>query len=199
MRAGASQHGFTLAELLIGCTLGAIVMTAVMSAYLFLGRNLTRLAYNQALERTSRIALTYLTNDFKQAAEVRTETSPASPSGSRLKLRLASGVDVVYDYDATNDKLTRTAGAGPALVLLADGGSGNSRLVYCTAFDFNYYTTTQGDPTYQSTTNVVAFSVKLIEVSFTLQAGSTPNGTFTQSQSSSARFSLRNRALPTGS
>ena len=53
MRSTKSNAGFTLVEVLIGSTLAATILLAVISSYLFLGRNLTRLATQQTLVRTS--------------------------------------------------------------------------------------------------------------------------------------------------
>lgn len=203
MSPGNSQRAFTLAELVVGSTLAAIVMAGVLSSFVFLGRNLTRISYQHALEAKSRIALGYLTADLKLATDVQSETSPSSPSDTRLKLKFISSTNttyyVTYAYDSTNKYLTRQVDSGTAVTLLADTAPNGQKVITCTSFDFNYYTTTSGTPTSQSTTTLVPYSIKLVEVSYTLESGSAANGTKTQLQIASARFALRNRALPTGS
>lgn len=188
-----AQRGFTLAEMMVGMALSAMLMLAVLSAYIFLGRNLTRLIQYHSLESKSRQALAYITNDVKLATAV-----ASTPTGSSLTLTLPSG-NVTYTYDSANKRLTRTFGSNPTQVLLADVGTGSSRKINCTALNFDYYTTTGGDPTDQnSSSTYVPLSIKQIQVSFTIEAGNTGSGTFVRLQAVSARCILRNRQLPTG-
>ncbi|MBL9214762.1 MAG: prepilin-type N-terminal cleavage/methylation domain-containing protein [Opitutaceae bacterium] len=201
MRLPAGQRGFTLVELLISSTLAAVVMAAILSSYLYLGRNLTRLAYNQTLESKSRLALTYLANDIKQA------TSVSSPTTTSVILNVPGGT-ITYTYDATNRRLRRqaTTGAVADTYLLYTGGQTSGQVrIDCPAFTFSYYTTTNGSPTYQSTSTLVPYSIKMIGVAFTVRssgssAASTAaaQGTLTQMDTASARFVLRNRTVPTG-
>lgn len=190
-RPAGSPHGFTLVEVLISSTLGAMLMAAVLSSYLFLGRSLTRQANYQTLEAKGREALTYLRRDFALAQAVKTGTNPTS---STVTLALPAG-EVTYAFAA--NALTRTAnfGANPTITLL------NNAYCTCTVFTFNYYTTTGGSPLDQNTSSVnEPLSIKQIKVGFTLQ---TPSAYSIQTratyQTVSAPFLLRNRQLPTGS
>jgi prepilin-type N-terminal cleavage/methylation domain-containing protein len=189
-RRSRSVRGFTLVEVLVSVTLGALMMAAVLSSYVFLGRNLTRLANYQTLEAKGREALTYLRRDFALALTVKAGTSPTS---STVTLVLPAG-EVTYTYAAST--LTRMAnfGANPTITLL------NNAYCTCTAFSFNYYTTTGGSPLDQVTSSVnVPYSIKQIQVAFTLQTPSVHSvQTRATYQVASANFLLRNKPLPTG-
>jgi prepilin-type N-terminal cleavage/methylation domain-containing protein len=67
--------GFTLIELMISMSLLAIVFAAVFSAYLFLGRNLTRLVNVQQQQVQSRRTLRTFTQDLSSASQLTTATS----------------------------------------------------------------------------------------------------------------------------
>lgn len=190
MRSRQSQHAFTLIELLVGSALSAMVMAAVLSSYVYLGRNLTRLANYQTLETKGREALTYLRRDFALAQAVKTGTTPTA---STVTLVLPAG-EVIYTY--ASNTLTRTAnfGPNPSVTLLKND------FCTCSAFAFNYYTTTGGVPLDQNTgTTNVPYSVKQIDVSFTLLTTSSQSvDTRAKYQAVSSRFLLRNKQLPNG-
>ena len=191
---GRARHsrGFTLVEVLVGATLAAIMMAALLSAFVFLGRSLGRLVNYQTLEAKAREALTYLRADFAQAECVRTATSPTATS---LTLVLPAG-DVTYDYDPAGFRLRRRAsfGANRDFYLL------QNPTCTCTAFSFDYFTTTNGDPTSQITAGAITpYSVKQIQVSFTLETpGTASPATVATYVVTSSRFLLRNRQEPDG-
>jgi len=183
-----SRHGFTLVELLVGSALAAIVMSAVLSSYVYLGRNLTKLANYQTLESKGREALTYLRRDFALAQNVKTGTSPTQ---STVTLVLPGG-EVTYTY--ASNKLTRTAnfGANPSVTLLKND------FCTCPTFAFQYYTTNGDAPLDQNTaTAYVPYSIKQIQVSFTVQTPSVHSvSTRATYEAVSSRFLLRNKQLP---
>ncbi len=150
-------RGFTLVEVMIGSSLAAAVMAAVLSSFVFLSRNLARQANYHSLENKGREGLTYLRRDFALARAVKGGTAPTV---STLTLVLPAG-DVTLTYDGAAGSLRRQAtfGANRDFTLLASG------YCSCTAFAFNYYTTTGGSP---GTGGVnVPYSVKQIQVRFT--------------------------------
>lgn len=185
-------RGFSLAEVLVGSTLGTMVMAAVLSSFVFLGRNLTRLANYHSLEAKSREALTYLSRDLSLAQSVKNGTTP---TGSTVTLVLPAG-EVTYTYDNATLKLRREAtfGANTDMSLLKSNCSS------CTSFAFDYFTMSGGSPTSQVTTSVlVPYSIKQIQVHFTVE---TPAGVSTVTHASyeavSARYLVRNKQLPDG-
>jgi Prokaryotic N-terminal methylation motif len=192
-RRPADHRGFTIVELLIGTTLGAAVMAGVLSTFVFLARNLTRLANYRVLEAKGREALVYIGQDLALAQAVQGGTTPTS---SALSLVLPAGV-VTYTYNSTAGTLLRQAnfGANQSLVLLENGSCS------CTAFSFNYYTTTGGAPTSQISSGVyVPYSIKMIQFSFTVQTagGTGGSGTGETFNAVSSDYLVRNRQLPDG-
>lgn len=192
MRPLRKKYGFTLVELLISSTLAALAMTALLSAFVFLARNFTRMANLQALESQSRKALTYLQTDLALAETVKSG-SPATASS--VTLVLPAG-EVTYTYDGATGRLRRQAafGANPDVYLLL---APNCR---CTAFEFNYYTGSGGSPADQVTPAInTPYSIKQLQVSFVLQTTATEAAeTRMQYKAVSARHNLRNKRAPDG-
>lgn len=185
-----ARRGFTLVEVLISATLASMLMVAILSTFVFLGRNLSRLASYQALETEARTGLGYLRQDFALARAVKTGTTPTA---STVTLVLPTG-DVTYTY--ASKKLTRTAtGAiNPSFALLS------SSQCECTSFSFQYYTTTDAAPTDQSTpASNVPYSIKQIQVGFVLESPSSLSASVrTRYEVASSRFLIRNRTAPDG-
>src|SRR4051812_50063046 len=67
--------GFTLAEILIAATLMLFLSLGVISAYLFLGRNFTRLGNTQQQDVKARRALFNFTQDVGSAISFTTTTT----------------------------------------------------------------------------------------------------------------------------
>lgn len=200
-RAGRAERGFTLVELLVGMSLALIVMTAVLSSYLFLGRNLTRMANQQSVETEGRRAQAY----FAQEARIATGISnPTSTSLTFTLPALSSTVTsrtVAYQYHASATtlngvtvpaySLTRTyddnSTAPQTLVLIRD--------IVPLSFAFRYY----DESGYEYTTPTsLAYRQGLKQVSFSYIArtGSGVNGTLTPNYTAeSPRFVLRNKGL----
>ncbi|MES2694413.1 MAG: prepilin-type N-terminal cleavage/methylation domain-containing protein [Verrucomicrobiota bacterium] len=189
-RSSGRSRGFTLVELLVATTLAGMVMLAMLSSYLFVGRSLARLAGYQALENEARKTLTYLRQDFAVAKAVKNGTTPTSTT---LTLVLPTG-QVTYTY--ADKKLRRQATVGSTL----DFYLLNNSACECATFAFSYYTTTDGTPDSQlSETTLIPYSIKQIEVRFTLESPATwPKQRRTRFDAASSRFLIRNRAPPDG-
>ena len=177
---------FTLVELLIGLTLAATMMLAVISSYVYLGRNFTRslglTAANQpTIENQSRQTLALFGQDMRMAMDI-----SGTPSASSLTLILptASGTtSVAYSFNSVAGTLTRTPAGGTSRTL-------HSGLL---TFSFKYYDANNN--LYTTYTNYLS-GIKQIQITFTAQAGSSTNGTLTQIyRCDSARQILRNRQL----
>jgi hypothetical protein len=192
-RTRSASAGFTIVELMVSSTLAGVVMTAVLSTFVFMGRNLARLASYEALETESRKALTYLRRDFGQAQAVKSGTSPTD---STVTLVVPSG-EVTYTYNSTTHSLRRQTNFGSTtdLNLLQNSSC------ECTAFSFGYYTISDGAPTDQVTPAAnVPYSIKQIQVRFVVESPSTWSAmTRTRYEAASARFVFRNKVAPTGS
>lgn len=207
-----SPEGFTLFELMISMSLGTVVMLAVFSTYNYLGRQLTRLSYQNILESQSRKILTSLTNDVRNARSI-TAATPTT-----LSLRLMDGNSVEYTYDSSTNKLRRDpdgTGPLPPIILNYDIGDSqlqapvslqlpaNNHLFIFVTTSGNYFTGTGGTgPTYQNEEVLVPRSIKQIAISFQLHAGTSAVqgnlGTLTTMNVTSGRMTLVNRQLPDG-
>lgn len=192
MRLFPRSRGFSLPEVLIATALGAIIMSAMLSSFVFIGRNLARLASYQALESEARKALAYLRQDLALARAVKNGTSPTSQT---VTLVLPAG-EVTYTYDSSARRLRRQASFGGNTDFALLGGSACE----CTSFAFDYFTTSDGAPTDQvASTTLVPFSIKQIGVGFVVETPPAASAeTRTRFEATSARFILRNRALTDG-
>jgi prepilin-type N-terminal cleavage/methylation domain-containing protein len=188
----AARSGFTLVEVMISSALATVVMAAVLSTFVFMGRNLARLASYQSLETESRKALAYLRRDFAVAQSIKNGTTPTTSS---VTLVLPAG-EVTYTYDSTTRDLRRLAtfGPNPDFTLLRNTSC------ECTTFAFRYFTTTDGAPTDQATSSVnVPFSIKQIQVRFVVESPASWSAqTRTRYEAASSRFLFRNRGATDG-
>jgi type II secretory pathway component PulJ len=180
-----SRAGFTLVEVLIGSTLAATILLAVISSYLFLGRNLSRLANLETLEAQSRRTLMYFAQDVRMTVSIAAPTGPDTLDNKViLTVPTNSGTTTVtYTYDSSAQTLTRAPATGSAQVLLTN----------LVSFDFNYYDSTNTLVT--DYTNKI-LSMKQVAMTFSSQVGSSVNGTQTPlNQVASSRLIIRNKAL----
>jgi hypothetical protein len=177
---------------MVSSTLGGVIMAAVLSAYVFVGRNLARLSSYQALENESRKALTYMRRDFMQASSVKSGTTPTE---SQVTLVLPSG-EVSYTYNPTAKSLRRqtTFGASTDFYLL------HTDACECTTFKFRFFTVTDAAPTDLVSASVnVPYSIKQIQVAYTIESPSTwTSQTRTRFEIASSRYILRNRGTTDG-
>jgi prepilin-type N-terminal cleavage/methylation domain-containing protein len=182
--------GFTLVELLVAMSLMATLMAGVLAAYLFLGRNLTRLVNLQQQERKTRHALRVFSQDVGMASNLTTASSTLSGStttAAQFVLVPPTGSAVTYAYSSATGKLTRAEGAGQAQEILTD----------VTSFSINYFTVSQTLSGTAFSTTLAAPSnplgVKAVEFRFTTSVGSSAAGTQATYSAMSPRVLLRNR------
>lgn len=99
-----SLHGFTLVEILIGATLGAFLLAAVLSTFLFMGRSGANLQNYSDMESQARKALELFAEDTRQASAITWVT------GNQIRLTV-NGVYHTYTYangaSANTGTLTR--------------------------------------------------------------------------------------------
>ena len=201
-----SNAGFTLVEMIIGLSLSLMIMGAVLSSYIFLGRNFTRSlgisSSNQpTLEAQGRRTLAYFTQDVRMTSGLDTTGSAPkvvpSASGVTLILPTTSGSKyVTYYFNGTASAVTLSSYTIPAnsLVRIDLGTSTaqplHSNLLSCT---FSYYDSS--NQPYTTYTDYL-IGVKQVALSFSAQTGRAINGTLTQVYSSaSPRLFIRNHTL----
>lgn len=201
-----SRAGFTLVELLVGMTLALIVMTAVLSTFGFLGRNLNRLANQQQLESEARRALAYFAQDVRMASGL------SSPGEAQLELAVPAGTatrKVIYYYNSTDTATTVSIGAtGDQVSITAPGnslvrfyentaspntGSTVTLLRNLLSCDFDYRDVSDNAVT--DFTNKVS-SIKKVALEFRSQTGVANNGTLTPVYPGASPFlAIRNKPL----
>jgi hypothetical protein len=161
-------------ELLVATSISAFVFAGILAAYLFVGRNLTRLVNFQHQEVESRRTLRQMTEDVGAAINLTTATA------TQLALtKQASGgtTTVTYAYSSGDGTLTRTDAAGARIVLTG-----------LTAFTITYYNE-------RGTAVTQKQSVKSLEFAFSSASGTAGSGTKSSYQTVSPRVVVRNKAL----
>ena len=205
------ERAFTLVELLVGMSLSLMVMTAVLTTYVTVGRNFTRsLGLSSAtqpnLESQARRTLATFTQDVRMASGIVTTTVPVSPSAITVTLTLPTGAGtktVSYYINATAAAVTVTLSSYsttvPAQSLVRVDGSNGATLTLQSSLQvsgtnaFSYYDAS-GNP-YTTYVNYLP-GIKQLSLSFAAQAGSSTNGTLTQVyKTDSPRLLFRNKAL----
>lgn len=205
-RRSHSRAGFTLVEPLVGMTLALMVMTAVLSTFGFLGRNLNRLANQQQLESEARRALAYFAQDVRMASGL------SSPGSSQLELAVPAGTatrKIIYYYNSAATATTVTIGAtGDQVSVTAPGnslvrfyentaspntGSTITLLRNLLSLDFDYRDVSDNAVT--DFTNKVS-SIKRVAMEFRSQTGVANNGTRTPVYPGASPFlTIRNKPL----
>lgn len=189
LRGSRSRAGFTLVELLIGAALSAAVLAAVLSSYLYLSRQLARLAHQQTLETEGRRALGYFTQDVQRASGVDTG---ATLNASTVRLKVPSATDssatVTYTFTnnaAGNGTLVRTPSSGTAQTIL--------RNITNNGLTIRYYDSSGNE--YTSYTDYLP-GIKQLTLEFNTQTGVAASGTQTPLyRVKSSRLVLRNRSF----
>ena len=102
-----SRLGFTLVEVMIGASLGTMILAGVMSTFLMLGRSGANVANYSSMETESRRALEEFSQDLRMASAI-TWNSPQSitltvPNNYALTLGL-----VTYSYDSNTKFFSRS-------------------------------------------------------------------------------------------
>lgn len=178
-----TRAGFTLVELLIGATLSAAIMAAVLSSYIYMGRQLARLANQQTLETEGRRTLSNFRRDVRMASGV-----SGTPSATSVTLSLPTSTGsttVAYSYDSSAGTLTRTPASGTAQILL--------RNITTSGLTIRYYDTSNNE--YTAYTDYLP-GIKQVALEFSTQLGTASNGTQTKVYSlASNRLIIRNRTL----
>jgi prepilin-type N-terminal cleavage/methylation domain-containing protein len=186
-----SNGGFSLVELLIGMSLALVVMTAVLSSYIFIGRSLVRLANQQTLSTRAQRAISLFARDVRNAGGI-----SGTPTSSSLVLVLptntGSTTNVTWAYNSLTGTLTRTPASGSTLTLLP--------YLTTSSAGFSYYDAS-GNPFSNSalTAGSYVISIKQVSLSFTSQTGANNDGTRASQtvdlQTNSPRYVFRNQAF----
>lgn len=194
-----NKLAFTLVELLIGVSLSLIVISAVLSSYVFLAKNFTRsLAIGSSnqptLEAQGRRAINYFTQDVRMAIGI---TGTISASEVTLIIPTGSGTkNVTFYYNSgTTPASVYSVSVPPESLARIDRNTNTlltlqTDILTCT---FSYFDNL-GYP-YTAYVNYLS-GIKKINLSLTAQTGSSTNGTLTPAyRVDSAPLLLRNTPL----
>jgi prepilin-type N-terminal cleavage/methylation domain-containing protein len=175
-----AASGFTLMELMIVMTLLAILSLGVISAYLFMGRNLERLAKTQEQDVAARRLLRQFTQDVGIANGF---TSITSSTLTFTVPTAGANTTISYVYDTTQSTLTRTDASGSLSILKNIDTS-------VTTNGFTYY---DESATTLTLPLASAANVKRIGFSFTTKSGNAAVGTQSSYVIVSPRVVVRNK------
>lgn len=205
----SSRAGFTVAELIIGTALAGTILAAVISSYLFLGRQFTRLMNQQTLESQARRTLLYLAQDTRMASKFDPITGNTAPTNANVTFvqTTATGTRNIYYYynsgtTAANVTLGSTSYSMPAKTLSRVDNNTSTRITLLanvlTCY-FRYYDD-YGNPFDNNTspyTTVTTYSgMSQVSLLFTSQTGVAKDGTRTPVyQGASNRLLIRNRPM----
>lgn len=107
-----NQRGVTLVELMVSSTLAVIILSAVLSMFLFLGRTSANVINYAEMEAEARRGLEMFAQDSRQASDL------AWISDASISLTV-NGATVVYTYNAGAGTFTRATGG--TTTILIDG------------------------------------------------------------------------------
>lgn len=206
LRGDKSSRGFTLVELLIGTSLALMVMTAVLSTHLYLGRSLARLINQQTLETQARRTLAYFAQDVRMASGI-----SGTPSATYVALTVPTGSGantITWYYNNTSSNATIAVNGtnvtmpANAVTRCVYNGSTVAPLTLCrnitsSGLTFTYYDSSGHSYTSAdlSAQNYLS-GIKQLSLTLSTQTGTGANGTLTPVQKvASARLILRNRPL----
>jgi Tfp pilus assembly protein PilW len=191
--------GFTLFELMLATVISAFVFAGVLSAYIFLGRALTRQGNEAEQESRSRTTLYYFTQEVSSATGIAPDTNPSvTTSGlTQMVLNTLDGngvpytVTYVYTPNTSGGTLTRTPTPTPST-----GIGPTSLLIGVTSLTFTYYNsagtalTTTSSPTVTNP-NIV----KQVSLAYTTVAGSQLSGAQSHFNVVSPLILMKNKPL----
>jgi type II secretory pathway component PulJ len=207
--------GFTLVEVLVGATLSAAVMAALLSGYVYMGRNLARLANQQTLETEARRTLALFARDIRMASDL-TDTANLSASRVSFFIPTSTGTNTVtYYYNNTPSAATVTINSSSismpanaltrclyngssvsALTLLRLRNVNDTSVASRSDLIFRYYDSSGNE--YTTYANYL-LGIKQVTLEFTTLTGNnkddTPSPQSATYQAKSARFILRNRSF----
>ncbi|MBI2514150.1 MAG: prepilin-type N-terminal cleavage/methylation domain-containing protein [Opitutae bacterium] len=145
-----SRAGLSLVEVLVATTLLGILMTAVMSSFVFMLRGQTSLTNYASMNSDSRALLELLSRDAKSATAV-TNFTTTSLTLSVPQNTSGTTQDVTYEYDAAAKSLVReTGGTSTTLVSSVD------------SFSFRYFNSNNATTTSLAELKQVQLSLRIV-------------------------------------
>ncbi len=172
--------GFTLVELMIGASLGAVIMAGVLSTFLFLGRSGVNIQNYSDMEAQARKALELFAEDVRQASAI--------TWGSATTITLVvNSANIDYAYDSATATFNRRAG-GVTRRLISGITTGS--------FEFKAFNVAGAEMPLATAANLTAAgsSTKQLQISLKCRRTNTTVVAVTNTVLS-ARFILRNKIV----
>ncbi len=174
-----ARSGFTLVEVLIGATLGTMILAGVLTTFLFLGRSGMNVQNYNDMESQARKSLELFAEDVRQASAI-------SWSSSTTVTLTVNTAPVIYTYESSSSTFFRRDATGTRALLTG-----------VTSFTFKAYTITGAEITDFSTAtarNSASKNTKQLQLTLEAARSGTTLATATNTVLS-ARFILRNKVI----
>ena len=105
-----TDRAFTLVEVMISASLGSIILAAVLTMFLFLGRSGANIANYADMEAQARTGLEYFAQDARQASNMTWN------SASSIDLTV-NGTTIRYTYTAGSGEFSRRVGVTTTVLI----------------------------------------------------------------------------------
>ena len=179
-------RGFTLAEVMVSAFIGAWILAAVMSTFLFMGRSGANVQNYNDMEVQARNALEYFAEDTRQASGV--------VWNSAVSVQLTVGTNyVTYSYDSSTRKFTRVTAT-----VAVPGTATSTRILVTgiTSFSFSAYNIAGTSVAISTAAERTTANGTTKQLQISLEASRT-NTTVVAATNTvlSARFILRNKRV----
>jgi len=171
-------RGMTLVEVMVSATIGAFVLTAIITTFLFMGRSGTNVQHYSDMENQARKALEMFAEDVRQASVI-------VWTSNQNVLLTVNGSGIRYSY--ASNILTRTNTTSGVATNLVTGIS---------SFEFKAYNITGTELALVTATNLTdaGKQTKQLQISLEARRQSTTVVAATNTVLS-ARFILRNKKV----
>jgi prepilin-type N-terminal cleavage/methylation domain-containing protein len=181
----SGTNGFTLVELMIGSTLGAFILAAVLSTFLFMGRSGANVQNYNDMESQARNALELFAQDTRQASGI------VWTDANTVVLTVAT-LRVTYQYNPTAQRFARQE------AVIATGVVNSTRVLITgiTSFTFSAYNITGANVPISTATERTAANGTTKQLQISLEAARNSRTVVAATNTVlSARFVLRNKRV----
>ena len=104
------RRGFTLVEVMVSATLGTMILAAVLSMFLFLGRTSANIVNYAEMEAQTRSGLERFAQDTRQSSDITWN------SANSITLEIGA-TTITYTHNSTTEKFSRTTGGNTEILL----------------------------------------------------------------------------------
>jgi len=111
------NKGFSMIELIVAIAIFSIVITIVLGLFINALRGYRKTLALQNVEENVRFLLNFMTKELRMVKSINSPNSPEGGWSSNLVITRSDDISVTYNFDATNNNLTRRAtGPNPAAI-----------------------------------------------------------------------------------